>query len=352
MMGRWLLVIWILTGPCYALERRVSLLKTDAFEISLEYLDVASMADRQWLKVRFSNTTNKPIPVQNVSIRLESDHGGLGQSDTLPINRGPGKFGRFIPSEGYVNAGELSAYSFALLGLAPKPGVAIQGRAHALVLLEDDRTVKTPVEGIPFAFTWQHPGEDGFASMQVWTKELLEHPERESPFLLGALLGVPEVSRHFSLEDLLMARERRERADSLIAHIHSRKDFDRDALVAHYLSKLNSGSLLACDDFYHMKTDFWDPSFVKPMVRIYESTEDWAGTSPLRILFRHSEHWHDDITITERLAEPILEDWGEIPTLLPEAARKHERGLRGWADAIEYLALTRSASDPADPSLS
>jgi len=210
-----------------------------------------------------------------------------------------------------------------------------------LGLLEDDRTVKTPVEGIPFAFTWQHPGEDGFASMQAWTKELLEHPERESPFLLGALLGVPEVSRHFSLEDLLMARERRERADSLIAHIHSRKDFDRDALVAHYLSKLNSGSLLACDDFYYMKTDFWDPSFVKPMVRIYVSIEDWAGTSPLRILFRHSEHWHDDITITERLAKLILKDWGEIPTLLPEAARKHERGLRGWADAIKYLALTR-----------
>jgi hypothetical protein len=49
MMGRWLLVVWILTGPCLALERRISLLKTDAFEISLEHLDVASMADRQWL---------------------------------------------------------------------------------------------------------------------------------------------------------------------------------------------------------------------------------------------------------------------------------------------------------------
>lgn len=355
------------TSPPAAGDRQdLVILRGGGMTVRLEVARRATLADTSWIWIALENTGDSALVVESVYYRIESEYDDL-ESGTM---RGSGSlasgnsFDLFpeayrtspvsqlvVPARSTHRVAEQpSEYSAALLRLPTEAGMRVRAFFHIHIDLEGGRDLSTPTSGIPFTFEWHVPDEGGFAAMRSRLARLLEIPEQKvhRTYLLGAYLGIPEVARAVSRDDLLGALTRRTEITldrpTIARHLAAR--FQNDSVVRdYYLERFRSGDQAAVADLHE---GIWDPAFVEPLVSLFESATRFYAA--LLVLHQHRDDWRSDARTVERLSSAVRRSNPQVEQRV--AALKREQ-LASWASAVRDLSMTgdRSAVGLLKPAL-
>jgi len=342
--------------------KSVEVLALDGLGVRLLYRSRAALSDEEWMRLEFSNRGDQPIPIGNVNYRIESKRftpdgntpiasGGLASGNThdlFPLAWETTPVWDIVLSPGtvYTVAEHPSRSSSALLGLSPEDGLLVKATLYLSLQSEGGGRRSSPTEGIPFSFQWQYPDANGFLHMQQRLNSLLQEPESEAyhchAYILGVLLGIPEVSCHLSHNDVFAAIDRRsggfDGREELVKYLQ-RNDFDRQQIVDFYLSRLRNMDTRVCRDLRRSHA-VWDVAFIEPLVIMHETDRRSPPFRALSVLAGHDDDWKNDRAITHRLSAVLLERYGKFLTQTPGELIQ-AKGLERWASRARDLSSTR-----------
>lgn len=324
----------------------LEVLRNDQVEVRLHYRPQASLSDEDWLKLEFTRLAGNDVKLTNGNYRIESER-FAADGKTLVSSGGLASGGIYDLSTDrrLMQAEHPSRYSSALLGLAPQGGLIVKARLYLNLELSNGSRASTPTEGVPFTFKWNRPDEAGFRRMRHRLQVLLNEPQGESnrchSYILGALLGIPEVSNDLPLAGLLAAIDRRsggfDGREALVDHLKQRSS-DIIEIRNHYLSRLESKDSRACEDLLRAPW-LWDRRMIKPLVAMHELPNTPPFTE-LMVLSAHSADWADDRELPHRLSAPLLEHYGMFLKRTPEQLIQSKQ-LDYWAMYASDLGHTR-----------
>lgn len=336
------------------------LLKEKNLTVRLKVLARASLAETGWMALEFENSGTRPLTVKDVHYWITAEYGRLGTGQrtgsgslasgntydlfphawattpVAPIVLPPGKTYRAVEQP--------SDYSAALLGLSSPPGLSVRGRIFIAVNLSDGCQLRAAEPaGVPFAFNWHYPDDASFKAMRARLGQLLRSPENRPyhGYILGTYLGIPQVAQVATVDELVAALARRrnpfEGRSAVAAHLA--KHFSNDpAVTAYYRQRLKDGDNVVLTDLGH--TTLWDRSYVKPLVRLYES-DPAKYDAALAILHKYRDDWIKDGEIARRLSAVVQR---KNPVARQDVRRLEQEELDRWARAVESLSMTGDKS--------
>ncbi len=335
----------------------IELATVENLEFHLMYLPIASLGDEEWIRLVFKNKGDKPVQIKDVSYRIESERFSIDGKTRIAIAglASGGTHSLFphawettpiaaiviSPGETYVVAGYPSRYSSALLNMPPKEGLLVKAKLYFDLDLKGTKRFSSPKEGAYFEFKWQYPNKDDFIHMQQRLKVLLREAKSESThaYILKTLLGISEVSKDISFDELTEAINRRSGRmggrNYLVDHLY--RKFDKEKVIDFYLARLKNKDTRIFDDLMEQKS-IWSTAFIEPLIVMHENIEDSAFRA-LFVLNMHVDEWKKDRAITSRLSSAVLKNYGMLLKQTPQKLiEKNE--LQAWSMYVYDLANT------------
>jgi hypothetical protein len=297
----------------------------------------ASLADVDWMRVEVENKGKTPMAVDTLHYQIECEtyHLKTNMPDSsFELAQGHDSNFSIDPKRPLTESSNCDYHS-TLLGLAPRYGWQVRSKFHFRMDLKDRRVKETSKEGIPFTFKWLYPTEAGFEAMRSRLKKLLQNPKYEfnHAYILGAYLGVPEVARAASREDLLAALTPRQGSvdgrEAILGNLLKR--YPNDPVVKSYFhERLRAGDEHAVGDAG--AEEIWDKTFIKPLVRLLES-DYYKYRYALTVLHEHRVDWKSDQALARQLSAAVRKAY-------PEVESKDLVDFDRWVSGVEDLGLT------------
>lgn len=310
---------WWHAAACHV----VDLGRAGDLSVRLRVRRTASIVDAEWLAFEFENHGTEPIVLGSPGYTTDADRcdpqtgavllsGSMASGNAFDLFPQAWSGSRVSPitiAPGLQRIAEHpSLLSAALLGLAPRDGYRIEARLRFGAHAAGHGTVASPPEGVPFAFDWVHPGDEGLAVARARLTELLAQPTQsvQRSFLASALLATPEVGGGLSVDDLLAAIERQAGPwnvrDHLVRFLDARFPTDPKVL-AYYRARLVPADERVLDELARAPR-IWDESFVEPIVQMFEASPRRQGKA-LSVLHEHGRPQRDP-AIARRLSTALL----------------------------------------------
>ena len=339
-------------------------------EVRLRCRATATPADRDWLQFEFDNRTELPLMLAGCSWNLDraevSDaagkplrlHSGLasGSDHDLFPRTGPPWPVRLAPGVTPATV-PISDYATALLGV-PDAEWRVTATVAVLVALNDEQLVHRGEPGLPFAFRWLPPDDDGVARMRATLEALLreERPVIGSLYLVGTLLRHDAVGGTKTLEELLaLPRPASTSApfhpwQSVLQNLDQR--FAADPRLADWaLARLRERDATILDDLQRMP-HLWRTDFLPELLRDWPTDATARERLPTRsmhvvpwLLEQRGAPHRDDPATCAALAAPWVRVLGELtPDKLESAQGELRRELRmRVTQALQGLGLSRDS---------
>src|SRR5262249_741176 len=158
---------------------------------------------------------------------------------------------------------------------------------------------------------------------------------------LETYLGIPQVAREASVDELVTALARRRQAfegrSALVAHLA--KHFGNEqAVTAYYRQQLKDGDTVVLSDLRH--PELWARAHVQPLVGLFEA-DPAKYHEALTVLHQYRGDWIKDDAIIRRLEAVVRR---EYPVARQDVRRLGKAELERWAAAVEKLAMTGDQS--------
>jgi hypothetical protein len=340
--------------------RETVVLKEKDLTVRLKVLARASLADTEWMALEFENKGPKPLTVRNGHYWIRAEYhdlksGELAASGSLASGNTYSLFSyawattpvsRIVlePGKTFRTVEQPSDYSSALLGVPPRAGWSVRGQIFMALDLRDGRHLRpSETAGVPFTFDWISPDEAGFKVLRTRLARLLRTPQNRAyhTYILGAYLRIPQIARVATVDELVKALARRrepfEGRGEVAAYLA--KHFGKDpAVAAYYRQCLKDGDVIVFTEL--RDPAFWDRSYVKPVVGLYES-DARKYHHALDVLHQHRSDWIKDTGIVRRLSAVVRRAY---PALGEDVRQLDKERVGYWADAVMRLAMTGDRS--------
>jgi len=353
-------------SPAYRTQEVVA--KGD-LSISLEYLPKASLADEHWLRWVFVNKGDRPIKVNNLTYRLQrtchhpdtdellrSGSGAAGGGRALlPWLKGTPKHSLHVQPGTHRYSRHVSRYESCLIGMPPEHGYTARYSVHFDIQADGIGRLTTPTDGLAVSLHWQLPDEASHPALLARLRKLLAEPETSTfavhSYYLHALLAVQALHSALTLDELTKAMEARvtsafEGRNTIAKRIHY-MGFGREQLLAYFRTRLRTQDAYTLQDLAAAPHDFWDDSFLEPLLTAYEQHR---AAAVMIVLDPRHARWSSDRNATRRLFDVLHERLGErlginVADLPTEGGDEQSQEwllrIRQWRGAAEQLAQSR-----------
>jgi|GEM_PF-6063472 len=339
-----------------------TLLDEKGLVVRLVVKEEATLADVNFLRLEFENTTSEPIVLPSVnSYHIDREtfdlktgrplgSGGMASGNDYDLFGAlasiKGIIGVRLPPGTYVCADHPSAYSAALLGLPGPHGQLIKMKVNLHLAWPNEKTARRLQQSAEFC--WLRPDTRGMETLRMRLKEMLAKPDNrvQHCYMVGALLKIPELADSITTTEFLDALNVNRHPFSgrpyIVPFIAERRAAD-PAVISYYAARLAARDGQAIEDLQRNPA-IWDNSYVPLLVNVAMGSLSMSGASwsAMELLDRHASLWDANSVTRESLSKHVLDQYPELTLPLDQVVKRAGDPVGRLERGLKLLGQTRA----------